>query len=105
MRLTEHWKEITHLTLFPKRYATSRGKSREYWREVEKRYYNFRKRVGYSGHHWYLATYDDGRTELLYLRVCKLTFPHGGILCRGLLFPRQWTALQFEHVREIRIAF
>ena len=68
-------------------------------------YGNFTKRVDSTDWHWYVVTYRDGREELTYFKVRRLLVPHGGRLCRGILFPRYWGVTQYEHTTDIRLAF
>ena len=102
--MNENWKDVRYLKLFPKRYKTTQGKPSEYWLEVSRNYHNFHKRVDCSGYHWYVITFKDGRKELAYFKVWRVVFPHGGRLCRGLI-PRYWDIRQYEHTKDIRLAF
>ena len=97
--------DLRHFKLFPKRYKTTTGKSAGYWSHVHRAYGNFKKRVGNSGWHWYVVTYKDGRKELAYFRVWRFVLPHGGRLCRGLIFPRYWSVRKYEHTKKIELAF
>lgn len=99
-----YWKDIRYLK-FPKKYGTTQGKDADYWHKVSRNYYNFEKRVDTCGWHWYVITFKDGRKELAYLKVHRAIIPHGGRLCRGLIFPRYWGVDQYEHTKEITLAF
>lgn len=97
--------DIRHFKLFPKRYKTTQGKDADYWRKVSREYGNFKKRVDGTGYHWYVITFKDGRKELAYFKIWRMVIPHGGRLCRGIIFPRYWGTHQYEHVKDIRLAF
>lgn len=101
--------DARYFKLFPKRYKTTwiedRKEREVYWRDVRRRYNNFRKRVDCSIYHWYVITYKDGRKELAYFSIWRMVDPHAGRLCRGLLFPRFWGTDKFEHTVDISVAF
>lgn len=103
-----YWQDLKHIKLFRKRYKTTHIDDYDarcaYWSKVSREYYNFTKRVDCSYYHWYVITYKDGRTELAYFKVWRIVIPHGGRLCRGLI-PRYWGVTDYEHVKDIRLAF
>lgn len=107
--MTQFMQDICYFKLFPKRYKTTQiadRKAREvYWRKVGRAYGNFKKSVDCTDYHWYVITFKDGRKELAYFRIWRIVIPHGGRLCRGIIFPRYWSPMQYEHVKEIRLAF
>ena len=88
-----------------KRYRPTGGMTADYWHKVAHNYYNLKKRVGCSSDHWYVITYKDGRKELAYLKVRYSLRPHGGRLCRGVILPSYWGVTDFEHARNIELAF
>ena len=96
-------KDLRYIRI-PRRYKTYKNGSELYWGFVQRSYWNFKKRVDYSGYHWYVITFKDGRKELAYFRVCKWVLPRQGRLCRGLI-PRHWAITQYERVKDIRLAF
>ena len=102
--ILNHLRDLRHFRLFPKRYKTSKGRSRAYWSKVSRAYGNFTKRVASSDYHWYVITYKDGREELAYFRMWYIVIPHKGRLCRGII-PHYWSVMQFEHTKDIRLAF
>lgn len=100
-------KDLRYLTLFPKRYNTPKGRSRDYWGEVDRKYGNVMKRLTHSIFRWHVIEYNDGHMELAYLRVLK-----GGIfsgaypaLYRGPLFPHRISIGTFSHIKDIYLAF
>ena len=97
--------DICYFKLLPKRYKTTQGKDAKYWSRVSREYGNFKKSVDCTDYHWYVITFKDGRKELAYFRIWRIVIPHGGRLCRGIIFPRYWSPMQYEHVKEIRLAF
>lgn len=103
--IKSYWNDLRCAKLFPKWYKTSKGQSADYWHGVSRAYGNFKKRVDSSGYHWYIITFKDGRKELAFFKVWYQVIPHGGRLCRGLLFPRYWSVTQYEHTKDIRLAF
>ena len=98
------WKDLKYFKLFPKRYKTTHYGDKDYWHKVSRDYGNFKKRVDYSYYHWYVITFKDGRKELAYFKVWRVVIPHGGRLCRGLI-PRYFGITDYEHVKDIRLAF
>lgn len=103
------WQDLRYFKPFRKRYKTTwiedHDKRCEYWSKVSKDYYNFKKRVDCSEFHWYVITYKDGRKELAYFKIWRIVVPHGGRLCRGAIIPRYWGVTDYEHVKDIRLAF
>lgn len=104
-------RDMRYFRLFPRHYKGATGpvpkeqkEKWRYWSEQAHGYYNFRKRVAYSGCRWYVLTYKDGHKELAYLRVWYVIMPKVGRLCRGIV-PRLWSVFDYEHVESIRIAF
>lgn len=102
-------RDLRYFTLIPKKYKTTRiadfDERNAYWSKVAKDYYNFKKRVDSSDYHWYVITYKDGRKELAYFKVWRLVLPHGGGLCRLALVRRYFGTQEYEHVKDIRLAF
>lgn len=99
------WKDLRYWRPFAKRYKTTQGKSQKYWQTISRDYYNFKKRVDCTDYHWYVITFKDGHNELAYFRVRRVVFPRGGRLCRGFFLPRYWPPTQYEHTKDIRLAF
>lgn len=104
-KLTCFFRDIRHARLFPLRYGTTMGKTQEYWAKVAREHGNFKKRVDVTRYRWWVITYRDGRQELAYFRVRRAVNPHGGRLCRGIIFPRIWSVADHEHTKDIRLAF
>jgi len=98
-------RDLSRFKLFHKRYKPTKGGDAEYWKKTSRAYGNFCKKVRCSDYHWYIITFKDGREELAYLRVWTLFIPHGGRLCRGYFFPRYWSLTDYEHTKDIRLAF
>lgn len=99
------WKDLRYWRPFARRYKTSQGQSYSHWQTISRDYNNFKKRVDYTDYHWYVITFKDGHKELAYFRVWRIIYPREGRLCRGILFPRYWSPAQYEHTKEIRLAF
>lgn len=100
-------KDILHVTLRPRRYATPQGRTDDWWRGVMRRYANTEKRIESSSSKWYVILYDDGRLETARLRVL-----HGGLISgispaiyRGMLIPRRIGYGTFSHVKDLWLAF
>ena len=103
--MIESLQDLRHLKLFRKRYKTTHYGDADYWHKVAHDYYNFKKRIDCSDYHWYVVTYKDGRTELAYFKVWRIVIPHGGRLCRGAIIPRYFGITDYEHIKDIRLAF
>ena len=99
-----YWKDLKYIRLFRKRYKTTHQGDADYWHNVSRAYYNFKKEVDWHYSHWYVITYKDGHQELAYFKVWRIVIPHGGRLCRGLI-PRYFGITDYEHVKDIRLAF
>ena len=99
--------DLRYIKLYRKRYKPPMGMTRELWSNVMRRYNNKQKDIRSSCFNWYVCSFDDGRRELMYLRVL-----HGGIfsgmysaIYRGLIIPRMLDYHTFAHIKEIRLAF
>ena len=99
--------DLRHLTLFPRRYTTPKGRSKAYWGEVDRRYANEMKRIDSSVIRWRVIEFNDGHKELACLRVLK-----GGIfsgaypaIYRGPLIPHRISLGTFSHIKNIHLAF
>lgn len=99
--------ELRYFHLFPRRYSSPKGMSREDWTRVSREYANMMKRIECSDYHWRVITYDDGRKELAYLRVLR-----GGLfsgmspaIYRGPVIPHIIKLGTFAHITNIRLAF
>ena len=103
--LKSYWDDLRYISLFPRRYKPTKGKNEEYWRRVSRAYGNFAKAVDCSATNWYVITFKDGRKELAFFKVRRNVIPHGGRLCRGCIFHRYWSVVQYEHTKSIRLAF
>lgn len=99
-----YWQDLKYIRLFRKRYKTTHYGDADYWHKVAHDYYNFKKEVDWHYFHWYVITYKDGHKELAYFKVWRIVIPHGGRLCRGLI-PRYFGVTDYEHVKDIRLAF
>lgn len=99
-----YWQDLKYIRLFRKRYKTTHYGDADYWHKVSKAYYKFKKEVDWHYSHWYVITYNDGHKELAYFRVWRIVIPHGGRLCRGLI-PRYFGITDYEHIKDIRLAF
>lgn len=102
-----YWKDLRHIRLIRKRYKPPTKMGKEYWGGVIRRYGNMQKALQCSDWHWRVIYYDDGRTELAYLRVLR-----GGIfsgmysaIYRGLIIPHMIGYGTFAHITKIELAF
>ena len=99
--------DLRHITIFPRRYKSPKGRSAEWWREVMRRYANTEKRIESNYYHWYVIKYDDGHMETARLRVLQ-----GGLfsgmtpaIYRGMIFPRMVDFGTYSHIKDLRLAF
>ena len=103
--LTIHWQDLRYIRLVHRRYKTTHYGDPDYWHKVALDYNRFKKRVDNTDYRWYVVTYKDGRKELMYFKVWRIVIPHGGRLCRGVIIPRYFDITDYEHIRDIRLAF
>lgn len=103
--LTIHWQDLRYIRLVHRRYKTTHYGDADYWHKVALDYNRFKKRVDNTDYRWYVITYKDGSKELMYFKVWRIVIPHGGRLCRGAIIPRYFGVTDYEHVKEIRLAF
>lgn len=99
--------DLRHVSLFPRRYDTPKGKDDAYWREKAGDYANYEKVLKASDLRWRVITYDDGHEELAYLRVLQ-GGPFSGLysaIYRGIIFPRRIELGTWARIKDIRIAF
>jgi len=99
--------DFRHITLFPRRYRSPRGKSEEWWRGVMKRYFNAEKRIDSCDYQWYVLQFEDGHLETTRLRVLQ-----GGIfsgfspaIYRGMVIPRLVDFATFSRIKDFWLAF
>ena len=105
------FRDIRYLTLFPKRCpAVSPPKDRNELIKAAFRsvgnLWRIKNRVDRSAYHWYIVTFKDGHKELTYLKSRYAWWGFkGGVLYRGLIFPRRATYRWSDNVDSIRLAF
>ncbi len=100
-------RDLLHVTLRPRRYATPQGRTDDWWRGVMRRYANTEKRIESNYYHWYVIQYDDGHQETARLRVLQ-----GGLfsgmtpaIYRGAVIPRMVDFGTYAHIKDMRLAF
>ena len=100
-------RDLLHITLFPRRYRTPKGRGEDWWREVMRRYANDEKRIESTCFQWYVIQYDDGHLETARLRVLQKGFFSGmtPAIYRGAVIPRLVTFGTYSHIKDIRLAF
>ena len=104
-RIKDIWEDLRYVTLFPRRYETLQGMGEDYWREVNHRLAQTKKRVDTCDWHWYVIEYKDGHKETTKLRVSKAGPFSGAALYRGVIIPRHVGIGTFDHIKNIRLAF
>lgn len=99
--------DLRHVTIFPSRYKSLRGKGADYWSGVMREYCNTQKRIDASDFRWYVIEFMDGHKELAYLRVLRDGFFSGKApaIYRGMLIPRRIDYVTFSHIDRVRLAF
>lgn len=99
--------DLRHVTLFPRRYKTRQGMSEDYWRAVNSRLVQAKKRIDACDWHWYVIEFKDGHKETTRLRVLKGGFFSGmyPALYRGAIIPRPVIIGTFDHIKDFRLAF
>ena len=99
--------DLRYIKLYRKQYPAKQGMDDDYWRDVMRRYGNFEKKIKGGYHRWYVIEFKDGRKELAYLRVLQNGLFSGmaSAIYRGLLYPHRITHVQFDAMKDIRVAF
>ena len=99
--------DLRYLTLFHRRYKTTRGEGGDYWRSEIRRYGDAEKRILCASTCWHVIEFKDGHKELAYLRVLRDGFfsGKGPAIYRGRFIPRRIGFATFSNITDIRLAF